>query len=60
MDQREMMEIAKPDQFDLDRLAEDLGKLPDAPLAMPVQELEHRTQSGGLLAVIFPRIARLR
>lgn len=55
-----MMEIAKPDQFDLDRLAEELGKLPDAPLAMPVQEVEHRSQTGGLLAVFFPRIARTR
>lgn len=55
-----MMEIAKPDQFDLDRLAEDLGKLPDAPLAMPVQELEHGAQTRGLLAVLFPRISRLR
>jgi hypothetical protein len=55
-----MMEVAKPEQFDLDRLAEQLGKLPDAPLAMPVQDLEAAPQVGGLLSALRPRFARLR
>jgi len=55
-----MMEVAKPEQFDLDRLAEQLGKLPDAPLAMPVQELEPAPQASGLLSALLPRFARLR
>lgn len=55
-----MMEVAKPEQFDLDRLAEELGKLPEAPLAMPVQDLEHRPQESSLLAGLRPHFARLR
>lgn len=55
-----MMEVAKPEQFDLDRLAEQLGKLPNAPLAMPVQELESAPHASGLLAALRPRFARLR
>ena len=35
-----MMDLSQQEQFDLDRLAEDLGELPEAPLAMPVQPLE--------------------
>lgn len=35
-----MMDLSQQEQFDLDRLAEDLGTLPEAPLAMPVQGLE--------------------
>lgn len=35
-----MMDLSQQEQFDLDRLAEDLGSLPEAPLAMPVQPLE--------------------
>ncbi len=53
-----MMDAAKPEQFDLDRLAEELGKLPEAPLAMPVQDLEYRQQGGGLLAALG--LSRLR
>ena len=55
-----MMQVAKPEQFDLDRLAEQLGKLPDAPLAMPVQDLETAPHASGLLAALRPRFARLR
>lgn len=55
-----MMDLAQPDQFDLDRLAEDLGRLPDAPLAMPLQQLESAPRQGGLLALLRPRAARLR
>jgi len=53
-----MMDAAKPEQFDLDRLAEELGKLPEAPLAMPVQDLDYRPQHGGFLAAL--RLVRLR
>lgn len=54
-----MMDLSQPDQFDLDRLAEDLGALPDAPLAMPVQRLE--AEAGhGRLALFIPRLPRLR
>ncbi|NBE06870.1 hypothetical protein [Paragemmobacter ruber] len=53
-----MMEVAKPEQFDLDHLAEELGKLPNAPLAMPVQDLEYRPQRGGLWAAL--RLTRVR
>ena len=35
-----MMDLSQQEQFDLDRLAEDLGALPEAPLSMPVQALE--------------------
>lgn len=35
-----MMDLSQQEQFDLDRLAEDLGALPEAPLAMPQQVLE--------------------
>ncbi len=55
-----MMEVINPDQFDLDHLAEELGKLPEAPLAMPVQDLEHNAPLGGMLAALRPRLFRLR
>lgn len=55
-----MMDLAQPDQFDLDRLAEDLGRLPDAPLAMPLQQLESAPRQGGLMALLRPRSAWLR
>lgn len=35
-----MTDLSQQEQFDLDRLAEDLGALPEAPLAMPMQALE--------------------
>lgn len=35
-----MMDLSQQEQFDLDCLAEDLGALPEAPLSMPVQQLE--------------------
>jgi hypothetical protein len=54
-----MMDLAKPEQFDLDRLAEELGALPQAPLAMPVQQLETRPAPGGLLSFLRPRFGRL-
>lgn len=54
-----MMDFAKPEQFDLDRLAEELGALPQAPLAMPVQQLEQRPVTGGLLSLLRPRFGRL-
>lgn len=54
-----MMDLSQPDQFDLDRLAEDLGALPNAPLAMPVQRLE-ADESQGFLAFLRPRLTRLR
>lgn len=54
-----MMDLAKPDQFDLDRLAEELGTLPDAPLAMPVQRLETPPQPGGFWALLRPRFGRM-
>lgn len=41
-----MMDLSKPDQFDLDRLAEELGALPEAPLAMPAQTLEAPPAAG--------------
>lgn len=47
-----MMDLAKPDQFDLDRLAEDLGALPHAPLAMPVQQLEPQSGRPGLIGIL--------
>jgi len=53
------MDLSQPDQFDLDRLAEDLGALPNAPLAMPVQRLE-ADEGQGLLAFLRPRRMRLR
>lgn len=53
-----MMDLAKPEQFDLDRLAEELGALPVAPLAMPVQPLERSPQNGGFLALLRPRFGR--
>ncbi len=53
-----MMDLSKPDQFDLDRLAEELGALPDAPLAMPVQILE-APPSAGLLSLLRPRLGRV-
>lgn len=53
-----MMDAAKPEQFDLDRLAEELGKLPEAPLAMPKQDLEYRPQGSGLVAAL--RLFRVR
>lgn len=48
-----MMDLAKPDQFDLDRLAEDLGALPSAPLAMPVQQLEPAPGRPGLIGALL-------
>ncbi|MEN9409944.1 MAG: hypothetical protein RL216_1918 [Pseudomonadota bacterium] len=54
-----MMDLAKPDQFDLDRLAEELGALPDAPLAMPVQRVETPPQPGGFWALLRPRFGRM-
>jgi len=54
-----MMDLAKPEQFDLDRLAEELGALPEAPLAMPAQRLESPSQPAGLLAVLRPRFGRM-
>lgn len=50
-----MMDLAKPEQFDLDRLAEDLGALPHAPLAMPVQQLEPTARPGFLLGLLRAR-----
>ena len=55
-----MMDLAKPEQFGLDRLAEELGALPDAPLAMPVQRLELPPQPvTGLMAILRPRFGRV-
>jgi hypothetical protein len=54
-----MMDLSQPDQFDLDRLAEELGALPDAPLAMPVQRLEADARPGRL-TLLLPRLPRLR
>lgn len=54
-----MMDLSQPDQFDLDRLAEDLGALPDAPLAMPIQRLEAEARPG-LFSLFLPRLNRLR
>lgn len=54
-----MMDLANPDQFDLDRLAEELGALPDAPLAMPVQRLENPPQDRGLLSFLRPLTGRM-
>ena len=54
-----MMDLAKPDQFDLDRLAEDLGALPHAPLAMPVQTLEPRRTGGLVTSLLRARPWRL-
>ncbi len=54
-----MMDLAKPEQFDLDRLAEELGALPDAPLAMPVQRLETPPQPGGLMSFLRPLVGRM-
>lgn len=41
-----MMDLSQQEQFDLDRLAEDLGELPEAPLAMPVQAVESPLVAG--------------
>lgn len=46
-----MTNQAKMQGFDLDRLALELGALPEAPLAMPVQELE--SPDGGVLGALF-------
>ncbi|PLL14239.1 hypothetical protein C0V75_01980 [Tabrizicola sp. TH137] len=54
-----MMDLAKPDQFDLDRLAEELGALPQAPLAMPVQQLESSARPGFLSALLRARLWRV-
>lgn len=54
-----MMDLAKPEQFDLDRLAEELGALPDAPLAMPVQRLETPPRPGGLMSFLRPFVGRM-
>lgn len=53
-----MMDLSKPDQFDLDRLAEELGALPEAPLAMPAQALE-APPAAGLLSLLRPRLGRV-
>ena len=55
-----MMDLAKPEQFDLDRLAEELGTLPDAPLAMPVQRLELSAPEGRFMAFLRPFAGRTR
>ena len=52
-----MMDLAKPEQFDLDRLAEELGALPHAPLAMPVQTLEPAPREG-LFSVLLRALPR--
>ncbi|MCC6863788.1 MAG: hypothetical protein IT544_03135 [Rhodobacteraceae bacterium] len=53
-----MIDLSQQEQFDLDRLAEDLGTLPEAPLVMPVQTLESPiTQS--FLALFRSRLAPL-
>lgn len=54
-----MMDLANPEQFDLDRLAEELGALPDAPLAMPVQRLENPPQPRRLPAFLRPLMGRM-
>ena len=54
-----MMDLSKPEQFDLDRLAEDLGALPNAPLAMPVQTLEPAARGGAITALLRTRLWRL-
>lgn len=54
-----MMDLAKPEQFDLDRLAEELGALPDAPLAMPVQRLETPPRPGGMMSFLRPFVGRM-
>jgi len=41
-----MTDLSQQEQFDLDRLAEDLGSLPEAPLAMPVQTVESSLMLG--------------
>jgi len=46
-----MTNQAKMQGFDLDRLALELGALPEAPLAMPVQELE--SPAGGFFGAFF-------
>lgn len=43
-----MTDLSQQEQFDLDRLAEDLGALPEAPLVMPVQTLESPMMAGFL------------
>lgn len=53
-----MMDLSKPDQFDLDRLAEDLGALPHAPLAMPVQALEPVARGGVIATILRARLWR--
>ncbi len=47
-----MMDLSQQEQFDLDRLADDLGALPEAPLAMPLQRIETPV-AGGLLTVLL-------
>jgi len=54
-----MMDLANPEQFDLDRLAEELGALPDAPLAMPVQRLENPPRPSPFRAFLRPLTGRL-
>ena len=51
-----MTDLSQQEQFDLDRLAEDLGSLPEAPLAMPVQTVESPLTLG-LLALFRLRPA---
>jgi hypothetical protein len=59
MDQRVMMDLSHPTQFDLDQLANDLGTPPDAPLAMPVQVLETRAVTLLSLLRLLP-VRRIR
>lgn len=49
-----MMDLSQQERFDLDRLAEELGALPEAPLAMPVQQLEQPVFPA-LMALLRPR-----
>lgn len=54
-----MMDFAKPEHFDLDRLAEELGALPDAPLAMPIQQLEPAPRGNVVPALLRGRNGRM-
>ncbi|MEY4697739.1 MAG: hypothetical protein RIT14_2167 [Pseudomonadota bacterium] len=55
-----MTDMSVQEQFDLDWLATDLGALPEAPLAMPVQQLEQDPEEGGLLSFLRPRMPRVQ
>lgn len=59
-----MTDLSMQDQFDLDRAAAVdramvIGTLPEAPLAMPVQVLEHPV-SGGLVALLRTLMPRMQ